>query len=516
MCLANEKVNSFTVNSFSTSSNISPGQASSSPVECNLGKKLLSHLASNSFTFLCFTCLVIQLIWISQSYFGYLTGEQITIEIPSIYRAQALSLCVHYKDVISSPNSTLIKQSDIFTKSLPPHLALKRAEFRLPFSYKLYECFSVQSCQKYFNSSKFTYGSFVCYKFHLREHLIRNVSFQSLSVTPAGSGMIFKLWMAYPLNMTSAFKICTHSPNLYPLSSFNSVKLITRNVNKVTDETTNVNNFYSSQTRLTVRRLKKPYESNCFNYTQIGLNSRTECLQRCINRSVSERVKKLPFSVLFNESVDLPLITYDDLINEDKVSMDILKNLKRKCSESSACRQKACESRTAFTLTDAETGPGFDFIIEFIIPHRPNIWVQLYPILHLAEYLTYVMGAIATWIGLTVVDLNPVLLTRKVQVTLHSIKGHFNLQTAGEGKSKFEANRSGVNSSGSSCSFDESDFDLNLHLLSKENLHKMSKEEEQVIQAIHFINSRIKRLENKYWKRKSQSISRIIRLRSDF
>lgn len=478
-------------------------------------KKVSIKILNHSFTIFCLFSLFYQLYSISQMYFKYRTAEQIKIQMPRIYKPQALSLCIHYDDLFSSDiNLTIVNHKFIYQNSLSVDKSVIRSEFRLPQSYELFDC-SYESCSNIYNYTKFTYGPFICYKFAIKsnneiihvnqtdingnkilvEKKYTSMTYDSLSVTPAGSGMIFKLWISPTLNTASMFKIATHSVNLYPINSFPTVKLITRNLTKKTKGKI-FSSYYSSQKRLYINRLRRPYETDCFDYSLRGFSGRAHCVQVCHNLTVTNTTGKLPFSVLYDKPIDLPLITYGELIANSTLK-NILKSSRKHCEEV-VCRQLSCLSRTAFTLTVEQDSDQFE--IEFLVTHSPTVTITSYGILNLVEYITYMMGTISTWVGLTAAHLNPILIIIIFTSSLNTCKEHLN---------KFSSELKSIENMKNNINYDDyksdhkftyglTDCKVNNNIinLTQEKMIQMSKEEKKLLQSLNVLNNRIKKLES--------------------
>ena len=469
------------------------------------------RLINNIFTAACLSCLLYQLYSISNMYFRYRVAEQISIDMPINYSSQSISLCLNSADLFAQGDKRYMKHANILNDSPSNDSVLIRAEYRLPESYELNECLSVENCTHKFDVSKFTYGHFVCYKFTVKKSLLpwdANMSIESLSVTPAGSGMIIRLWIEPSVvARVSQLKIAVHSAKLYPVKSFSRTKLIVRNLQQKDNRKVS-NSFYSSQRRLSVDKLPPPHATMCRESwmnrkgEQVSTNPRTACLQECTREKVISLTGKLPFSVLMKEPVNLEIIGHHDLLTNETLTKS-LETALQDCTER-VCNFTPCQSRTVFTRTIEESG--VEFTIDFIIPRDPNIIIKTYAILTLFEYLTYMMGTVSTYIGVAVIHLNPIVLFNSLKGKLNHLKGLFSDSSL---SSKQGHNR-WVLERGSTMTFADNNSNSQSHdqlhhrssangffSLSRERFNLMLREDKHLVSLLSNINLRLKKLESK-------------------
>lgn len=138
---------------------------------------------------------------------------------------------------------------------------------------------------------------------------------------------------------------------------------------------------------------------------------------RCLVDKVLKKLGKLPFSTLIaeddfdNDTINHNIITAQELHND--TIRTTLRTVERECSRT--CPSHGCDSSIMVTEL-LLTGETADNSIQFRVnlPNFASFYVQYLPFMILNEYLIYVMSCLGTWLGVSVIELNPVeMFTRK-------------------------------------------------------------------------------------------------------
>ena len=66
---------------------------------------------------------------------------------------------------------------------------------------------------------------------------------------------------------------------------------------------------------------------------------------------------------------------------------------------------KTCSDALSLTTTTETEGP--EFLIQRIVPSDPSFRVTMTPALKLVEFITYLLSAVSTWTGISIMSLNP-------------------------------------------------------------------------------------------------------------
>jgi hypothetical protein len=156
---------------------------------------------------------------------------------------------------------------------------------------------------------------------------------------------------------------------------------------------------------MSVNGMEYPYETNCFNYSKIGMRGETDCAQRCILEATIGREGKLPFSVPItqsNDHIDRRIISYLD-VKDKQIGRRVMK-VRDDCHLQ--CSRLQCDYR--FAMTKVISKDSEFFVIRFMVPTSPWITINSSASYTLLEYITYIFSVIATWTGMSVYHFNPI------------------------------------------------------------------------------------------------------------
>ena len=395
-------------------------------------KRVLLLSVTITFFALCFVGIVMQVLAMSQLYFAYKITSTIKIAIPETIEPQALSVCTRYTDVIDFDklnnetgrnwNYTLY-HVDIkkYQKELTiaeimrytPSKMLKETMFRTSGSYDIKIINQNGEANDHFIVTKYLYLEFICYRYVLKHATTESYDFYG--VTIAMPGFIWGLWIQLTdstMARSEIIKVSIHRPDSYPYRSLKAIAGLGRKYNDML-KTSAYNMYVSDQVQLTADLLPSPYESDCFDYNVLGFDDEVHCRQQCVKHKMMHRYKKIPFSTITNESSPDRLVSYDDVI--DVKFAAAWKQMEQECADLQ-CRQPGCILRTELTKTIFFSASDMCFF--FNAPVDPWIKINTREMMSLVEFLTYIMGTIGVWTGLSIVSLEPKRLQRRLRKSL--------------------------------------------------------------------------------------------------
>ena len=157
---------------------------------------------------------------------------------------------------------------------------------------------------------------------------------------------------------------------------------------------------------ITTLLLEPPYETNCVNYSRLGYESQMDCIHTCMLNNTVSSLNRVPFSVVINQDFNLTFFSSVDM--QDPKRELLFNAILRNC-EKRICSRPACEYVLTITRTKQEVTGKFQ--LTHIVPISPWIKISHRPFLSLVEVITYVMGVIGTYTGLSVIALDPVHVT---------------------------------------------------------------------------------------------------------
>ena len=383
----------------------------------NFGTKTVSCL----FILLCLLGCVFQVYKVSDLYFRYQATTEIDIEIPEIVSGKAISVCSRFVEHLDYERIARDSKSrsswhysnqvhwirkyqheltikEIFKYTPEVNTTLSRIIFRENQSY-VHKEYSGHEIYDHFEVRKYLYLEYICYKFASRKTI--DISYSSLSVTPVFSGQVYELTFNTTLESAEMLKVVINSMRSHQYRSIQVIPVLRRNYN-IKTKTAQYNVFSSFVTTFDVFNLPPPYETNCFNYKDIGFQIDTHCIQECVKKKVVKRFNKIPFSAIIDKPIDMKMISYTDI--SDARTSKILFDIENECSNE-ICNRPSCHASLAMTTT--KEIEGLEFVIRRIIPSGPSFHVRMTPALNLIEFLTYLLSTVSTWTGISIISLNP-------------------------------------------------------------------------------------------------------------
>jgi hypothetical protein len=126
------------------------------------------------------------------------------------------------------------------------------------------------------------------------------------------------------------------------------------------------------------------------------MQDEAECLQTCIIQQFINKYQKIPASGIIKDYTDHVLVLS---ANHPEDFQQIQNNCKKRCNK------PACHQVMTFTKT---TSIWFDiFIIVITVSDDPDISMESAPAFTLVEFLSYLMGSLGAWTGLSFLSLDP-------------------------------------------------------------------------------------------------------------
>ena len=341
------------------------------------------------------------LLWqtndISEIYFKYETITQLNIESPDRILPPSFTVCFEMKYFKSSDkNGDFFKTSANAFNATPPvdERFFYRCSLHVPNSFKRIEFEFNQSntCYHYFKVQKFVKQGKVCYTIQLREkrfYWIRHVG-NSLE---------------YPIlyYATLRYQLLDHKFYFYYLQPYGrrlfgttqsfseQYRHLLGGVNKGLGLSNAVTVTYKT---LISKKLKSPYDTNCFNYKSIGYESRFHCLDSCMIEKSKMALNRLPFETTTFEVSNVSFLSYSDLDNVTIVAKmdDIRQNCLSQCSRPDCFSEEIIPKYIGTEMT-----PHMYFTV--YPPDEPNLINIHFAKCELIDFLTLNLSSISFWFG---------------------------------------------------------------------------------------------------------------------
>lgn len=174
--------------------------------------------------------------------------------------------------------------------------------------------------------------------------------------------------------------------------------------NKYTSKVSEYNSFKSSNMVYKVHRLGPPYESRCFNYSQVTFTGQEDCIQKCLLSELMSKLSLLPFTTYIDKPIRMKQLSMSQLEREN-VSQ-IVQESDDVCFNK--CQRPSCFSEISITSGEAELYSSLRLIV--FTPSSPDIIVSEEIAFKLLDYLIYLFSCFGSWWGLCWFTLNPIKL----------------------------------------------------------------------------------------------------------
>lgn len=151
-----------------------------------------------------------------------------------------------------------------------------------------------------------------------------------------------------------------------------------------------------------IRRLQYPYVEECTSYRDLSSFSRTKAIADCLNEFQLKKYQRLSKHRAFS-ALDERFFNYSlELSDTSRPSVSL---------ENEFCNDKFpsfdCEQRDYFTKLTEMLGYSRDMYIDMEKPTEPSFHIESKPRIDTIDFVTYIFGALGSWIGFTFLDLNP-------------------------------------------------------------------------------------------------------------
>ena len=379
-------------------------------------------LLSNTFIVLALIGLVWQLSLICQLHFAYKVTTSTTIFFPKTIRPEPLHFCVAVSDFIGKPKAPRIKSN---SSSRMKSLTAKELFDATPSTEGLIYKIVVRNKSSYTPYSinnpgidvvkveKIFYMRYMCYQFTFKQDQVLDV--QEAVTTAGSSGMIRTIRFSNKFRAVSVVKFILG----HLVHGFETTPYFLRLYNKTLGRGI-YNYFISHHYSMRIKSMKYPYETDCLNYEEHGIMDEHQCIEYCVGNKTYEKIGKLPFTIQIHSNSNLSVLYRIS----DKQTFRFFREIESVCSET-YCSKPACHDYQVITVTSPFVGFR-TFRWKHVVPAQTSVKINSRPSLTFVEFLTYVLGTISTWTGLSVFAMNPFTLVFGSWINLMKSKSRFN------------------------------------------------------------------------------------------
>ena len=167
-----------------------------------------------------------------------------------------------------------------------------------------------------------------------------------------------------------------------------------------------------------VKSLTKPYETNCYDFRQIGFNSRKSCFEECQLKSLEKQWLKHPglFVVHISSNKIMVNMFNESNVEQREVENSVAKKCRQVCPLINDCY------REYFTLTkyDQEIYRDQNYLI-IDVPDLPEISIRHSPKIYFEEFISFIGSLISLWFGFSIIMLSKVVSNLIKSISIFSI-----------------------------------------------------------------------------------------------
>ena len=301
------------------------------------------------FLILAFAGLIWQLVCICQLYFQYKVVTKTTVFIPKIMNPMALNLCIMMSsifdfdairkctgynwtyDAMMSEEQLLIDLlhdltvEQMFKFTPQENDVVDKIRF-INNSLSSDVIVKGNDAKKLVKVDKYLYMIYACYRISFIGDKPLSLKHSASSLT--SSGMIRFYKFSKRLKRSNIIKFVVGPVDKIPFRGLMISPYIFREYNDTLKEA-KYGYFVSHHYSMEIESLEYPFETLCYNYTNIGFKEEMECTESCITNKTWDRFEKFPHTAAINVSSKNKLLTGIDLKDTDN-NRDYIK-IQRDC-----------------------------------------------------------------------------------------------------------------------------------------------------------------------------------------
>lgn len=270
---------------------------------------------------------------------------------------------------------------------------------RYPNNYNSFAYKNERDCERLLPVTRTLFSEVFCYRTHLA--VDKNFDFKTVANAMSFKGLIFQNLFPYELFDDGVLNWLM--PVVHPRTGNGDDSRMYSNLQPAGSRDRNF--FKVSYSIISRTLLPAPYDTKC--YAAGGYNVH-ECIKRCLVNRTTDYMNRLPFTLLFSEK-DARMYTGYRLIDPhilNTTENELLVQFSQECF--ARCPQTCTDTDyiTSLEFTHKVTAlNGISF--QLSIPSRPSINIEHKPSLPFNEYVIYVLSCLGTWLGVSVIGLNP-------------------------------------------------------------------------------------------------------------
>ena len=375
------------------------------------------------FSILSTICGVVHIFMITMRYFSYPTSTRITLDKKNSIETPTLVVCVRYNEVMDYKSLArelppppgikidddkyrrhayrLVTVSQIFRFTPDANKVLEKCWYRHPGDRRVV-LRQGQNCS-FFRMVKFVMQSFVCYAMKPKNRTAFKV--EDLTSSFGYEHTIYSAdWESALIFEEAKSVLVILSENEYPYRSrtYGAIKVLDQD-----DEMESLD-VYVRNKITSMKLLQAPYDTRC--QPKWSTEAFTECLTENMKR---KGLNRLPNTEILKKPDNLMQVKQTDEANQ--TMREILDRIYDDCDAlyRDKCEFMISETDPSFYEARTKHKPRFEFRV--MSPSAPNKVIETNAAFSCQDYLLYVCSCFGIWFGLSIKDMNPVLVWPHVQ-----------------------------------------------------------------------------------------------------
>ena len=278
---------------------------------------------------------------------------------------------------------------------------------------------------------RYSYHSWICYQIKLNQSQKLMFSDVASGISP---GLISGVFYSQKVRRgRSMLLFIGDSDGSKPLVELQSTPFFFTGYN-VEEDKTLFNCFTVDHSVMKTQLLPAPYETKCFDYGRIKHYSQVDCREKCMTRETWKRLHRVHHMTFVREGHESHhdsriRIDRSDILANSSLEQELFKiaeycrNVecnKVSCYHSSVVTNNNKLSWNDFYAWDNETS----YVMKHLLPTQYYVQISSTPFLSFVELIIYILGSVATWTGLSILDFNPVSIICRMKGFFIRSKDH--------------------------------------------------------------------------------------------
>ena len=383
--------------------------------------KICPSIRSLPFMLFCFVGCVVHTVIVGRRYFEYPTVSSTSVFLPEMFTPRPITACLYFNDLVDLDRmnkdlgTNYIRENryqtnfdqdkmtiaQIFNYTTDVSNVLHSVWFKdanREWSYPI----TGSNIMDVVNITKYAQGEYICYKIALKK--AEAMDYLEGALINEEEQLLSSIKFSTAVSDVSVVKfMLTHKSHISS-QAFISTKKLWRQL--YMDGKAKFNYFYISEHAIELLSLPKPFPANCIDYTKFGFHDRSHCIDDCLANATLQTFGKISlFTPVTKTSHHLSFYLRDLWPNETDHQY---RKIRQDC-QFKHCKNPDCNQ--TITVTDQTPDSTRDherqFVVWTYLSPKLSFKVTLSPEFSEISFILYLMSIVSTWLGLSMLSLDP-------------------------------------------------------------------------------------------------------------